>query len=106
MSDRELRVRCVEHALRAVYREAERTAGTPEESCVLRTLAGVRSKALQVKQEQRGEAQFLWRFLSAGAVAASVLIGVALSNLPDEALAFNSQSDDMVVAVMNPTLPF
>ena len=106
MNSRETRIRCVESALRAVHREAERGAGTPSEACILRSVAGIRVKSQQQRQEQKGEAQFLWRFLSAGAVAASVLVGVALSNLPDEPLTFNSQADDMVATVMNPTMPF
>ena len=106
MNDREMRVQCVESALRAVHRDAERNAATPDDQCILRTLSGIRSNVQQRRLEQRSEVQFLWRFLSAGAVAASVLVGVALSNLPDELVTSNSPSDDMVATVLNPTMPF
>jgi hypothetical protein len=106
MREREMKVHCVEKALRAVYRNAERAAEIPDEACIIRTLLRIRAEALSPRTDTRSEAQFLWRFLSAGAVAAAVLVGVALTNLSEEPLALNAQADDMVATVLNPTMPF
>ena len=106
MSDRETKLHCVERALRAVYRDAGSPAEVPDEACIVRTVTRIRSAARARRQDTRGEAQFLWRFLSAGAVAATVLVAVALTNLSDEPLVPNVPADDMVATVLNPTMPF
>ncbi|MFI5400708.1 MAG: hypothetical protein ACHQZQ_06630 [SAR324 cluster bacterium] len=106
MSERETRIDRVERALRAAYREPERAVAEPADGSVERILTRVRVCARLAREESSGEARFLWRFLSAGAVAAAVLVAVAVTSFPQEGLAVNALPDDMVASVLNPTMPF
>jgi|SRR5579863_4227048 hypothetical protein len=107
MSQSDLKVQRVERALQAAYFERGRDATAPAETSVQFILTRVRACALGQTRDAPGETQFLWRFLSAGAVAAAVLVAVALTNLPGENLTtLNPPTDDMVAMVLNPTMPF
>ena len=106
MSERELKVQRVERALKAAYFERGREACAPAEASVQCILTRVRACAADNGQDGPAESQFLWRFLSAGAVAAVVLVAVALTNLSGESLTLSTASDDMVAMVLNPTMPF
>ncbi|MFI5401278.1 MAG: hypothetical protein ACHQZQ_09535 [SAR324 cluster bacterium] len=106
MSEREISIDRVERALRAAYLEPEGAAAAPAGGSVERILARVRACAGMAPDASTPDARFLWRFLSAGAVAAAVLVGVAMTSFPQEGMALNPPPDDMVASVMNPTMPF
>jgi hypothetical protein len=106
MSESETRMERVERALRAAYREPERAVAAPSDGSVERILMRVRACARLAPEQSLGDARFLWRFLSAGAVAAAVLVAVAVRNVPLEGLSLNAPSEDMVASVLNPTMPF
>ena len=106
MSEREMRIDRVERALRAAYLERERAAPAPADGSVERILARVWACAGMAREESAPDTRFLWRFLSAGAVAAAVLVGVAMTSFPQEGLALNAPPDDLVASVLNPTMPF
>ena len=106
MNEREMRIERVERALRTAYLEPGPEAPGPAEGSVERIVARVRACARAAREEATGEARFLWRFLSAGAVAAAVLVGVAMTSFPQEGLALNAPPDDLVASVLNPTMPF
>lgn len=112
MNERDMRRDRVERALQEVYRgpvrrEAERTAGEPSEATIRRIMTRVRAAARERRDGAPGNVRFLWRFVSAGAVAAAALLLIAITDLPQEIAAANQQSpDDFVVSVLNPNLPF
>jgi anti-sigma-K factor RskA len=106
MNGRGLQIDRVERALRAAYREPERAGGTPPDSTVERIVMRVRACARLAREESQGDARFLWRFVSACAVAAAVLVAVAITNVPGEGLTLTPLPDDMVANVLNPTMPF
>lgn len=82
MSERDNRLARVERALRAVYsRQAEAVVG-PSDGDVWRIMLRVRTAARGLTGAAPGDLRFLWRFLSAGLVAAAVLLFVALSDVP------------------------
>jgi len=95
----------VERALSAAYRSAESSIAGPSEPDVWRIMLRVRAAAREQIGTVPGDLRFLWRFVSAGMVAAGALLVIALSDLPVDA-APQSAADDMIVAVVNPTLPF
>jgi hypothetical protein len=104
MKEGETRVDRVERALRGAYREPERAGDAPTNAAVERIMMRVRARARTAREDFPAQARFVWRFLSACAVATAVLVAVAITNVPDETL--NSQTDDMVATVLNPTMPF
>jgi hypothetical protein len=94
----------VERALRGAYWELERAGEAPSNAAVERIMMRVRAHARTLREDFPAQAQFVWRFLSACAVATAVLVAVAITNVPDETL--NAPSDDVVATVLNPTMPF
>jgi hypothetical protein len=111
MSKRETRQERVERVLQAAYRRTDLLAsgpmgGEPSEAAVGRIMTRVRVAARERRDGAPGDARFLWRFVSAGTVAAAALLLVAITDLPQEIGASNLPADDLVASVLNPTMPF
>jgi cytochrome c-type biogenesis protein CcmH/NrfG len=105
MSERDNRLQRVERTLQAVYRREEDSIAGPSEGDVWRIMLRVRAAARMRTGTAPGDVRFMWRFVSAGMVAAVVLLALALSDSAPDPVPANSV-DDMAVAVMNPSLPF
>lgn len=106
MNERDMRIARVERALGAAYRDPQGANDGPSEAAVQRIVMRVRARVRSAPEASSMDARFLWRFLSACAVAAAALVVLAITNVPGESLTLNPPSDDMVATVLNPTMPF
>jgi hypothetical protein len=97
----------IERALKGAYLHRSRGTATREsDGGAAQIMALIRAAARERRAEARGDTRFLWRFVSAGAIAVAALLLVAITNLPQDTVSVGIGQDDVVSLVLNPTMPF